>query len=104
MLQIGNRMTLQQQVLLAHNHSLPLVLVLLNHIRSRRVVLTTIHELAGDIRSLRPLQLRNHKILHLVPRLDIRNLHLAAIDQLALLHSLRCTSLQSYRVALWQPF
>ena len=95
-------MVLQQQVLLVRNRSQPQGP--LHHIRSRHPVLTTIHELAGDIRSLRPLQLHSRKIPQpLVPRPDIRS-HLAAIDRLGLLRSLRCTSLQSYRVALWQPF
>ena len=93
-LQIRNHMTLQQQVPLNHNRSQPQVL------SRRRVVVTTIHVLAGDIHRHCPRQLRSRKILRPVPRLDIRSRHIAAIGQLGLLRLLRCTSLQNYRVAL----
>ena len=100
-----NRLVLDQPFFVAalnrhrhcrHNRSQPQVLS-----RSRRrVVVTTIHVLAGDIHRHCPRQLRSRKILRPVPRLDIRSRHIAAIGQLGLLRLLRCTSLQNYRVAL----
>jgi len=103
-LPLRNRKTVQQLELQLHSRNQPQVLQ--TYIRSHRcVVLTTIHELACDIRSHHPLQLHSRKNFQpLVLPLGSHSRHSATIGQLGPLQLLRCTSLQNYKVALWQPF